>query len=305
LAGKVIYTALNAAGIIMFKNRVFFEKPNLALFDSMGLMSVDMHFHTNYSDSFTRVQSAIKKAARRKVHIAITDHNEVRGCQKAYNNTRGVMIIPGIEVSCSEGAHVLMYFYSINELTEFYEKHLRKRKQGNPYLSTTMGVAELLETSRAYNCIRTAAHPFGYAVSNCGLMKCLTKRHVEENVLDRIDAFEVICAAMNRRLNQKALQSCLSHSKGFVGGSDGHTIFELGNVVTSAHADTVESFLNSIVKKKNYVIGTETSLVPKLVPSYNMLGKHMRYAFPTMRIRYNMSRQVKEISDRLTGKTKE
>jgi hypothetical protein len=285
----------------MDKHRIFFEKPNLKLFDSMGMMSVDMHFHTNYSDSFTTVGTMLRKAARKRIGVAVTDHNEVRGCQKAYNNTKGVMIIPGIEVSCAEGAHILIYFYNINELSEFYEKHVKPRKQGNPYSNTTIPVSELIEASRGYNCLRASAHPFGYAVTNCGLAKCVSKKFVPEVVFDSIDALEVICAAMNRRLNKKAEASCMQLGKCFTGGSDGHTIFDLGHAVTASHADSVESFLTNIVKKKNYVVGMETRLLPKLIPGTNILGKHMRYGLETVRIKVDMNNRMKTISDKLNG----
>jgi hypothetical protein len=285
----------------MDKHRIFFEKPNLKLFDSMGLMSVDMHFHTNYSDCFTSVGTLLRKAAHRRIGVAVTDHNEVKGCQKAYNNTKGVMIIPGIEVSCSEGAHILLYFYNINELSEFYEKHIRPAKKGNPYLNTTLSVNDLIEASKGYNCIRTSAHPFGYSVSNCGLAKCVNKKYVPEVVFDSIDALEVICSAMNRRLNKKAESSCIQLGKCFTGGSDGHTIFDLGHAVTASHADSVESFLTNIVKKKNYVIGMETRLLPKIIPGTNILGKHMRYGIETVKIKYKMSQDVKPIADKLSG----
>jgi hypothetical protein len=289
----------------MDKHRIFFEKPNLKLFDSMGLMSVDMHFHTNYSDSFTTVGTLLRKAARRRIGVSVTDHNEVRGCQKAYNNTKGVMVIPGIEVSCSEGAHILLYFYNINELSEFYEKHIKARKQGNPYLNTTLTVSELIEASRGFNCIRTSAHPYGYAVSNCGLAKCVSKHIVPDVAIDSIDALEVICSAMNRRLNKKAEAACITMGKCFTGGSDGHTIFDLGHAVTASHAGSVDEFLTNIVKKKNYVVGVETKLLPKLIPGTNMLGKHMRYSLETVKIKYQMSNRVKSITDKLNGITKD
>jgi hypothetical protein len=90
-------------------------------------------------------------------------------------------------------------------------------------------------------------------------------------------------------------------TKCFTGGSDGHTIFELGNVLTASYADSIESFLNNIIKKKNYVVGTETKLVPKLLPGTNMISKHMRYGLETVKIKYNMSHKVKSISEKILG----
>lgn len=289
----------------MDKNRVFFYKPNLDLFHSMGLTSVDMHFHSRYSDSYTRVQTIVKKAAKKHMGVAVTDHNAIEGSMKASRNAKGVMVVPGIEVSCMEGPHILLYFYSPGELKEFYEKEVEPFKQGNPYMAVDMKVPELIEASRDYNCIRGAAHPYGTAIINNGLSKSVKKHYVQESVFDHIDTMEVICGAMNRRLNRKAHDRALEIEKGFTGGTDGHTIFELGNVVTSSYADDLDSFLTSILKKRNYVVGKETRLVPKLLPGTNMVTKHMKYAMPSIKLQYNINKvRVKRMPAKIISGTR-
>lgn len=288
----------------MEKNRVFFHKPSLELFDSMGLTSVDMHYHSRFSDSYTRIRTIVKKAAQKKIGVAITDHNTIAGNLRAQNNDKGVLVVPGIEVSCLEGPHMLFYFYSTDELSEFHRKHVEPRRLANPYMAVNVKVADLLEEASAYNCVKCAPHPFGYSLVNNGLLKCVSKKYVGDEVFDRIDAMEAICGALNRRLNIRAHESVLEHGKCFTGGTDGHTIFELGRVVTSSYADDLDSFLTSIQKKKNYVIGRETKLLPKILPGSNMLTKHMKYPIPSLRVQYAINKgRIRGMPGRLLEKT--
>lgn len=275
----------------MEKDRIFFTKPNTVLLDSIGLMSVDMHFHTRFSDSYTTVHNLLKRAWNKRVGVAITDHNTISGSLKAYDNAKDVMVIPGIEVSCMEGPHMLFYFYNMGELREFYVRFVEPRKQGNPYMAINATAKEILDASKGYNCIRGAAHPFGYSISNCGLSKAVSKRYVDETIFNDIDSMEVICGAMNRRLNMKAQGRCMELGKAFTGGTDGHTLLELGRVVTCSYAHDTESFLNNILKKKNYVIGREATLLPKgnVLPS--VVSKHMRYMIPSLMVQYQINKQ--------------
>jgi predicted metal-dependent phosphoesterase TrpH len=284
----------------MEKHRVFFHKPNLELFHSMGLSSVDMHFHTRFSDSYTRVSTIIKKARKKKMGVAITDHNTIEGSIKASKNNMGVMVIPGIEISCIEGPHILLYFYTIDELKEFHDKHIEPKKQGNPYMAVKLSVEELLEKTKDFSCIRVAAHPYGFAIANQGLLKSVHKQYIDGKVFDDIDSMEVICGGMTRRLNRKAERKAEELGKGFTGGSDGHTIFELGKVVTSSYAHDTESFLQSIARKKNFVIGTEIRTLPKLLHGTNVMSRHMRYAVPSLRMQYQMNKgRVKNMPAKL------
>jgi len=286
----------------MEKNRVFFQKPNLELFDSMGLKSVDMHYHSRFSDSYTRIQTIIKKARKKSMGVSVTDHNAIEGSLKASKYAQDVMAIPGIEVSSMEGPHILFYFYSPGELTEFYEKVVEPHKQKNPYMAINLKVPELIEQSKAFNCVRVAAHPYGYAIANNGLSKCVSKNYVPKDVLDSIDAMEVINGSMTRKLNKKAHDKNLDMKKGFTGGSDGHTIHELGRVVTSSYADNVDSFLTSILKKKNYVIGKETLLFPKLNHGTSVVSRHMRYAGPSISVQYRINKgRVVKLPAKIVG----
>ncbi len=79
-------------------DNIFFKKPKIKTISEEGLCAVDMHAHSEYSDSFTKVKWMLKKAGKRGFGIAIADHNEIKGSLKALLQ-KDVLIIPAIEVS--------------------------------------------------------------------------------------------------------------------------------------------------------------------------------------------------------------
>ncbi len=264
--------------------KVFFENPNHEMLRSLGMSMVDMHFHTNYSDCSVRIPSMLAKAKKLNIGVAVTDHNTIAGSIAAKKQSNDAMIIPGIEVSCIEGPHVLLYFYTHNDLKHFYKSYLEKKKNENPFMATRSTVPDLLDAASKYSCIKVAAHPFGYLVANSGLLKSIRKHYVDENVMKKIDGLEVICGAMNRNLNKKALAFALQSKKSFTGGTDGHALFQLGKTVTAAHADSVEEFLEAVRKKQNMVVGKETKPWSKIIPAGESLKAHMGYAIPSIKL---------------------
>src|SRR3989338_2859996 len=104
------------------QERVIFDRPDLSALRA-GFPShafVDMHHHTQHSDSYTRVKTLLRRSQALGLGIAITDHNEIRGCLEAIQRQE-TLVIPGIEVGCKEGPHFLLYFYNPYELKEFFE----------------------------------------------------------------------------------------------------------------------------------------------------------------------------------------
>ena len=103
-------------------DRVLFLKPRIGQLKSYGFNCVDMHMHSNVSDGINKVETIFKKAKKKGFGVSITDHNEIKGSIKACRQ-KSVMIIPGIEVNTMEGPDDLFYFYNVDELKEFYNKH--------------------------------------------------------------------------------------------------------------------------------------------------------------------------------------
>jgi predicted metal-dependent phosphoesterase TrpH len=65
---------------------------------------IDMHVHTNYSDSNGTVEEVIKTAKDKGLNgIAITDHDTLEGAKIAINMHDDVMVIPGEEIKTKKG----------------------------------------------------------------------------------------------------------------------------------------------------------------------------------------------------------
>ena len=88
---------------------VRFERPDWGAIRESGMMAVDMHFHTSCSDSFTDIDSALKLAEERGVGLAVTDHNLISSLVRIKDRRTPVPVVPGMEVSTSDGPHILVY----------------------------------------------------------------------------------------------------------------------------------------------------------------------------------------------------
>ena len=93
--------------------RIIFEKPDINKLKK-DFTLVDMHFHTDYSiDSFNNIKDSLEICKKLGIGLAITDHNEIKGAEKAIKNNKNMLIIPGMEITSIEGIHTIFYFYNI------------------------------------------------------------------------------------------------------------------------------------------------------------------------------------------------
>jgi histidinol phosphatase-like PHP family hydrolase len=104
---------------------IIFERPDMASIAASGMMCADMHFHTHYSDSYTRTEDVIRLALRKGAGVAITDHNQIGGVLDAVEMKSEALIVPGMEVSTSDGPHILTYFYSWRDLKSFWDNNIK------------------------------------------------------------------------------------------------------------------------------------------------------------------------------------
>jgi hypothetical protein len=268
---------------------VRFERPDPSALSELGYSCFDMHFHTDHSDGQVTVHDAVRKAKKLGIGLAITDHNVISGSLAAIETERGALIIPGIEISAADGPHVLIYFNSSNDLKHYYHRHIEKHKRKSPWLATHLGTEKIVEASEGYDCLVIAAHPYGYLLFNKGLQKCIDYQYLPTELAKRFDGFEAICGGMTRALNLKAVKLAMNKGKCFTGGTDGHLLGDLGNVVTCANAEDPESFLEMVRVRKNIVVGLEKTSLGKIANGTVVMIKHSRYFFPAMRIHYEQN----------------
>ncbi|MFA6804546.1 MAG: PHP-associated domain-containing protein [Candidatus Methanomethylophilaceae archaeon] len=230
-----------------------------------GVLHADMHFHTNCSDSYTDANSMMKLARIRGTGIAVTDHNLIGTLRKIDLRDPDVMVIPGMEISTTDDPHVLVYFYEFGELEEFWEKYIHPRLAPCPWLALKdFTTCDLLDAAEGLNCVVSAAHPMGYFNSPKGVEICRVKGCISDETAKRLDAYEVICSGMSHKSNLKALDAARSLGLSYTGGTDGHLLFELGNVVTVCDANDRDGFLDEIAKGRSKVVGREKTPVEKV-----------------------------------------
>ena len=269
---------------------VRFERPDWEAIRDSDRMAVDMHFHTNCSDSFTDIDAAIKLAAERGVGVAVTDHNLISSLVRIKGRDIPVPVIPGMEVSTSDGPHILVYFYDQDDLERFWYHNIRPRLQECPWLALRDCPTErLLEMLEGESCVVSAAHPMGYLMSNKGVEICIRKGYLDEDIARRLDAYEVLCSGMTRESNCESLMSATMYGIGFTGGTDGHTLGEIGNVVTVSDASEVDSFLDDVVRKRVDVIGLEKTVPKKVYMASASLSRFMMHSPSAIMVQTNQA----------------
>ncbi|AJF61051.1 TPA: hypothetical protein HA239_00835 [Candidatus Woesearchaeota archaeon] len=220
-----------------------------------GYRCVDMHFHTTHSDGAATVEQILGKIRTLKIGVAVTDHTTISGSLEIFRKkSEKDFVIPGVEINSEERVDVLFYFYDIEEMKSFYKKEiLPNRVRMLRYFRSTLSLPELHKLSKKYNCVTSVAHPYGYTMRG-GSNRIFEKN---ENELKKFDAVEAINGGTSRKNNRRAVDYIKQNLKSYTGGSDGHSIYPLGNVLTCSKANTVKEFLDNIKNKKNHVIGKE------------------------------------------------
>ncbi len=233
---------MNTSGETTARIPVKWEKPDIKGLIESGHLCVDMHFHTQHSDGAAMLADIQKTAKRVGCHLAVTDHNTVSGTMKLKEK---MQVLPGIEVKTSTGQDLLFYFYSHGDLSEFQRREVKPGLKGAwAFSKTKKDPFEMLDAGKEYNCIASAAHPAKYGPAS-------------EMVVKKADACEVLNGGISRKQNLMALSWALKHGKAVTAGSDGHSIYELGHVVTAAKAEDMGGFLDQVRKGRVQAVGTE------------------------------------------------
>lgn len=240
--------------LVYEQGSVTYDLPDLAALRKSGYYPVDMHLHTCHSDGLTRIPDLIAYARKRRIGVAITDHNVISGVMEAVSTQQEVLVIPGIELETCEGPHLLFYFYTAGDLEDYFRDVTLEKNRETPGISRNLPVFTCLTLAESYDCLRIAAHPYGYFGINRGVLKCVEKQMLP-GVLDHLDGIEAICGGMMENLNRQAIRYAREHPVSFTGGSDAHILSEVGSVITGAPAETPEEFLTAVRRRENVVVG--------------------------------------------------
>jgi len=266
----------------MFRQTVLFQKPQHALLHQLGFTSLDMHNHSMYSDSVTRIQTIAKRMRKLQMGIALTDHNEIAGNYVLAKENPDLLVVPGLEITTKERAHILTYFYTHDDMKDFFQKYVKDVRAQNPNFATSIALQQLCDYAAGYNAVLAPAHPFAIP-SMFSFVHAVKKHPASRQIIDALDAVEVICGGNLRQMNKNAAQWAEKFDKGIIGGSDSHAIGSLGSVVTIAHGTTVAEILDAIKKKQTAVVGTEAKIYQRTLPYTIIASKHLSYVPPMMK----------------------
>jgi predicted metal-dependent phosphoesterase TrpH len=280
-------------------NKITFEKPDIASLQKTYTV-FDLHFHTRYSDGRNSVEAIARKAKELGIGIALTDHNEIRGALEMEKH-KGVLSIPGIEITSCEGTHILIYFYETESLKKFYRKYVQPFMGNDTMSSTKLSMEEIVDSAKMFKCIKIFPHP--YSAVYTGLYNLNFSADRISCLLTDVDGVEVINAENIHRWNLQCALLGFNLGKAMTGGSDGHSLYHMGKAVTyAACPPSREAFLNAVKIRQTGVIGKEINLIRKV--AYNsaklnvnvmnypeLLGKNIRYSYRLINIK---SRLIKE-----------
>lgn len=243
-----------------------------------GMMAYDMHVHTTASDAFNSPRGLAKVLRERHISCAVTDHNVISGVKKVLEYAP---VIPGIEVSASEGPHILVYFERYADLESYFTKHIKGRHTMCPHLAIRAGTEEIVAAAKDEGGLVVAAHPYGYGIAVRGVMKGMATGVLPPGAGDRLDGLEVLCAGLKQSYNVAAERYAQDRGLCMTGGSDAHVPWDVGLSVTVASCDAGPAeMLEEIRARKTQVVGRERTFARNAVQGLCMTPKYIPWLIP-------------------------
>ena len=274
-------------------NKIFFEKPDILLLRRDHAV-FDMHFHTCYTDGRDTVKMIAARARALGIGIAITDHNDIRGALEM-NKYKDVPSIPGIEITSREGTHILVYFDQTQHLKKFYSKYIKPLLGSDIMSSTRLSMEEIVHCAKLFPSVTIFPHP--YCVAYTGICNLNFEQARLERLLESVDGIEVINAGNIHRWNLRCALLGVNLKKAITGGSDGHSLYHMGKVVTYAACEkSGPAMLDAVKDGRACVVGKEINLFRKVAASSaklnipasaypERLGKNIRYSYRVIHVK--------------------
>ena len=183
----------------------------------------------------------VEAALQRGINcLAICDHGEIKGAQKAaeYAKNRPILIIPGIEIKSKEGDILGL---NIEEI-----------------IPNKLSAKETIKKIKDLGGLVIIPHPFGWSCSFKGNL---------EKLISGIDAIEVLNASIFGRGNKKALIFSQKYNIPKTAGSDAHFPNFIGRVYLEVPGNnlSIEEVLNQIKKGVGKIGGKEAGFFEKTI----------------------------------------
>ncbi|RPJ64221.1 MAG: PHP domain-containing protein [Dehalococcoidia bacterium] len=181
-------------------------------------MLIDIHIHTNRysSDSKLDPEEAILKAKESGLAgICFTDHNACWETEEIerLRNKYDYPLFSGVEIDTVEG-HVLVFGAAVN-------------------IDGPIRIVKLRELVTAAGGFMIAAHPLkGFRIFNMADLNFTPEQAAQRPLMRNIDAIEIINGKCNERENGQAAEVAGILRLPTTGGSDAHSLDEIGSCVT-------------------------------------------------------------------------
>jgi predicted metal-dependent phosphoesterase TrpH len=206
-------------------------------------MKLDLHIHSKYSyDSFSEPSKIVKMAKRKGLDvISITDHDNMKVYEKPPHKL-DIIVVRGMEIKTDMGDVTGLFLNWEIKTRSFFD---------------------VVDEIRGQDGIVVLPHPFR--------RKCEPTELVEY-----VDLVEVINARSRNLENINAQELCNKFDKRPITGSDAHTYFEIGRVVTE-----IDGHSNDLGELKKILLNSKRKCYGKETPFYISHG----YSFIVSRIK--------------------
>ncbi|MHA1729455.1 MAG: PHP domain-containing protein [Promethearchaeota archaeon] len=221
-------------------------------------LKFDLHIHTQFSDdSLINIKNLAVTAKKKGLAgIAITDHNTLNGYKYFKKNCdiEELLVIPGMEIETNIGEVIGLFISEeINTRINNYQ--------------------EIIDDIKDKNGIVVVPHPFDRFRSNHLKLEYLS----DETIRKTINGVEIV---NSRIIRKKDIFKALEFQQHFdffkTGGSDAHTIGEIGNGYTfipteeDTEAFTMNELKKNLLLKKSESYGKQSN---PLVHGFTVLTK--------------------------------
>lgn len=233
---------------------------------------VDMHHHSTASDGIVSPEILAKIYKKNNKGLCLADHNQIKGA--AYlSKQKGLFSIPAVEITSKEAKDVLAYFYNIKDLTAFWENEIKNNIRNNAGFNlnrTTVPVEELPDKIKKYSGIPMLAHPYA-----------MKPKYSFDYLLDKkfIKSIEGIELFTFENIKEKQLETLKRFNKPAVAGSDSHTSISF-NIFTGSRCFDVNSFLDEIIKKKNFIYYKDMGRLKRAAQKWVIFKENMHLKAP-------------------------
>ncbi|MFC1728023.1 PHP domain-containing protein [Nanoarchaeota archaeon] len=233
---------------------------------------VDMHHHSNISDGDNSPEFLAKAFKKVGYGLCIADHNQIKGAVYL-SKQKDIFSIPAIEITSKQTKDILGYFYSIKDLISFWEKEIKKKISPNKLFNlntTSIDTIDIIDKITDYNGIPVLAHPFALKPKDgAPLMK--NKEIVKK--IKAIESHNFVCAKF-----KKTMEFVKQFNKPLIAGSDSHGLSPMITLTGSAEFE-INSFLDSILKKKNIIYYKNTAHLKRIIDKLIIVKNNISLRF--------------------------